>query len=68
MKGSVSVHSITHEGCLRVFITIPMPGNIPLVESHDIVEEIKWSLMKEFPEVSKIVIHVEPLEIADKNY
>ena len=64
-KGPVSVQSITHEGYQRVFITIPMPGNIPLVESHDIVEEIKTRVMKEFPEVSKVVIHVEPLEITE---
>jgi len=45
---------------LSVVIKLEMASEISLVESHIRVEEIKVELMKEFSEINRVVIHVEP--------
>jgi divalent metal cation (Fe/Co/Zn/Cd) transporter len=65
--GKILVQSLVIEDHLSVYVKFSMPAEISLDESHARVEEIKRSLMQEFPEISRINIHVEPWsgEVAD---
>jgi len=46
----------------RVVLKISMACQISLVESHAKVEEIKRRIMSQFPEITRVLIHVEPAE------
>jgi cation diffusion facilitator family transporter len=50
------------EGRLGVVITLEMPSDIKLVESHNRVEDIKLNLLNSYPEVSRVLVHVEPMD------
>jgi divalent metal cation (Fe/Co/Zn/Cd) transporter len=50
------------EGRLGVLITLEMPSEVGLVESHNRAEEIKLNLLNSYPEVSRVLVHVEPMD------
>jgi cation diffusion facilitator family transporter len=57
---TISVNSTVVDDRYNMTLKFLMRGDISLEESHNIVEEIKRSLMQEFPEIARVVIHVEP--------
>jgi divalent metal cation (Fe/Co/Zn/Cd) transporter len=65
--GKVEVISSIVEDQTNVFIQYPLPGKLPLVKSHEKIEEIKRALINEFPEISRVVIHVEPHKKDEKS-
>ena len=59
-SGVTDVQALTVGGHLRLFVKLMMSPTIPLIESHSVVEKIKRKLLQQFPDVSRIVVHVEP--------
>jgi divalent metal cation (Fe/Co/Zn/Cd) transporter len=54
------------EGRLGVVITLEMPSEVKLVESHNQVEETKLNLLNSYPEISRVLVHVEPMESPER--
>ncbi|KXG44318.1 cation diffusion facilitator family transporter [Tepidibacillus decaturensis] len=47
-----------------VDVTIGVRPTLNVVESHEITEIIEKRLMKEFPDVQRVHVHVEPIEVS----
>jgi cation diffusion facilitator family transporter len=44
-----------------IIVKLAMPADISLFESHTEVEKIKREMLMRFPEISRAVVHVEPI-------
>jgi cation diffusion facilitator family transporter len=61
-KRVLEVRSLNIGNHESIIVTLAMPAGMSLIDSHSQVEEIKRKMLIQFPEVSRAVIHVEPLE------
>jgi cation diffusion facilitator family transporter len=58
----LDVQATAIEGHKSVTVQLTMPPTITLTESHAKVEQIKRMLYVQFPEIERLVVHVEPSE------
>jgi divalent metal cation (Fe/Co/Zn/Cd) transporter len=56
----LEVQTLNIDNHNRIILTLAMPDDMSLIESHSQVEKIKRDALMHFPEVSRVVVHVEP--------
>jgi len=49
------------DGRVEVSLHLKLPGELPLVDAHDVAEEVERAILASLPEVEDVRTHLEPL-------
>lgn len=66
LSGVADLHCIRarqHGSAIHLEIHIGVHKDLRVIEGHDVAKEVKTTLMHSFPEVSHVMIHVNPVNI-----
>ena len=66
LAGVADLHCIRarqHGSAIHLEIHIGVPKDMRVIEGHDVAKEVKATVMQSFPEVSHVMIHVNPVNI-----
>ncbi|MCW3490788.1 cation diffusion facilitator family transporter [Dethiobacter alkaliphilus] len=64
IHGVEDIHTLRarcHGSEVQMEIHIGVDSNMRVSEGHDVAKEVKTTIMREFPEVSHVVVHVDPV-------
>ncbi|MBQ8380017.1 MAG: cation transporter [Clostridia bacterium] len=62
VKGIDSIYSIPTGYKYMIVVTILVEGDLETYKSHDIADDLEEKIVKNFEEIDKVIVHVEPLE------
>jgi divalent metal cation (Fe/Co/Zn/Cd) transporter len=65
--GQTEVISTIVEDRINISLQYPLRGDISLIEAHEIVEEIKRAILNQYPQINRVIIHVEPENVGDNS-
>jgi cation diffusion facilitator family transporter len=63
----LEIHTHQLDGHNSVAIRIGVKGNTSLSEAHNLSEELERDLLNQLPDVARVIIHVEPLQIVNQD-
>ncbi|MFN2197313.1 MAG: cation diffusion facilitator family transporter [Anaerolineales bacterium] len=63
----LEIHTHQLDGHDGVAIRIGIKGETSLIDAHNLSEQLERELLNQLPEVSRVIIHVEPQQISDRD-
>ena len=62
VKGIESIYSIPTGYKYMIVVTILVEGDLETYKSHDIADDLEEKIVKNFEEIDKVIVHVEPIK------
>lgn len=62
VKGIDSIYSIPTGYKYMIVVTILVEGDLETYKSHDIADDLEEKIVKNFEEIDKVIVHVEPIK------